>query len=54
MRPTDTDGDRAASVYTIMQTANINGVNPQAYPLRPMRPAFTCPIAIAATVIFWS
>lgn len=27
----DTGGDRAASMYTIVQTAKLNGVNPEAY-----------------------
>ena len=27
----DTGGDRAASMYTIVQTAELNGVNPEAY-----------------------
>jgi len=27
----DTGGDRAASIYTIVQTAKLNGVNPEAY-----------------------
>jgi transposase len=27
----DTGGDRAASVYTLVQTAKLNGVNPEAY-----------------------
>jgi hypothetical protein len=26
-----TGGDRAAAMYTIMQTAKLNGVNPEAY-----------------------
>jgi len=27
----DTGGDRAASLYTIVQTAKLNGMNPEAY-----------------------
>jgi hypothetical protein len=27
----DTGGDRAAAIYTIVQTAKLNGVNPEAY-----------------------
>ena len=27
----DTGGDRAATIYTIIQTAKLNGVNPEAY-----------------------
>ena len=27
----DTGGDRAASIYTIVQTAKLNGLNPEAY-----------------------
>jgi len=27
----DTGGDRAAAIYTIIQTAKLNGVNPEAY-----------------------
>ena len=27
----DTGGERAASIYTIVQTAKLNGVNPEAY-----------------------
>jgi hypothetical protein len=27
----DAGGDRAASIYTIVQTARLNGVNPEAY-----------------------
>ena len=27
----DAGGDRAASLYTIVQTAKLNGVNPEAY-----------------------
>ncbi|MDB5407074.1 MAG: family transposase [Rhodospirillales bacterium] len=27
----DTGGDRAASIYTIMQTAKLNGMNPESY-----------------------
>ena len=27
----DTGGDRAASIYTLVQTAKLNGVNPEAY-----------------------
>jgi hypothetical protein len=27
----DTGGDRAASMYTIVQTAKLNGLNPEAY-----------------------
>ncbi len=27
----DTGGERAAALYTIVQTAKLNGVNPQAY-----------------------
>ena len=27
----DTGGDRAASIYSIVQTAKLNGVNPEAY-----------------------
>ena len=27
----DTGGDRAAAVYTIVQTAKLNGVNPETY-----------------------
>jgi hypothetical protein len=27
----DTGGERAAAIYTIVQTANLNGVNPEAY-----------------------
>jgi hypothetical protein len=27
----DTGGDRAAGIYTIIQTAKLNGVNPEAY-----------------------
>jgi hypothetical protein len=28
---TDAGGDRAASIYTLVQTAKLNGVNPEAY-----------------------
>ncbi len=27
----DAGGDRAASIYTLVQTAKLNGVNPEAY-----------------------
>jgi transposase len=27
----DTGGDRAAALYTVVQTAKLNGVNPEAY-----------------------
>jgi hypothetical protein len=27
----DTGGDRAASIYTMAQTAKLNGINPEAY-----------------------
>jgi len=27
----DSGGDRAAAIYTIVQTAKLNGVNPEAY-----------------------
>ena len=30
-QPWDTGGDRAAAIYTIIQTAKLNGVNPEAY-----------------------
>ena len=31
LRRFDTGGDRAAAIYTIVQTAKLNGVNPEAY-----------------------
>jgi transposase len=54
----DSGGERAAAMYSILQTAKLNGVNPQAYltdhPFPDRRRASDHPISRIAERIPWA